>query len=262
MQPRGQRLLNTPRIEAIPAWLARARGNATARTLARAQWLLRRKSDGRFLAAVAGNAVDALDAATMRADTGIGEALRAIASDRGQALALDPAAPLYRALDIPTDYGAAHGLLPVDEPAELALAGLDRYRRPLWLLEPAAHAWRRLRAAALAQDVLLDAISGYRSHAYQLGIFQRKLARGQDIARILTVNTPPGFSEHHSGRAIDIGTPGQPPAEESFETTAAFSWLIQNAARFGFTLSYPRNNPHGIVYEPWHFCWHPVVASR
>ncbi|HPF74253.1 MAG TPA: D-alanyl-D-alanine carboxypeptidase family protein, partial [Xanthomonadaceae bacterium] len=65
----------------------------------------------------------------------------------------------------------------------------------------------------------------------------------------------PGFSEHHSGNALDIGTPDEPPAEESFENTAAFDWLCENAPNFGFQLSYPRNNPHGIVYEPWHWCW-------
>ena len=90
-------------------------------------------------------------------------------------------------------------------------------------------------------------------HAYQLGIIERKRARGLTLDAILKVNAAPGFSEHHSGRALDIGTPGEPAAEESFEHTAAFAWLQQHAAAFGFRLSYPRDNPHGIVYEPWHW---------
>ena len=92
----------------------------------------------------------------------------------------------------------------------------------------------------------------HRSHAYQLGIFRRKLARGQRLEDILAVNAAPGYSEHHGGRALDIGTPGEPPAEESFEATPEFDWLTAKAARFGFSMSYPRGNPHGIVYEPWH----------
>ncbi|MBS0461587.1 MAG: D-alanyl-D-alanine carboxypeptidase family protein [Proteobacteria bacterium] len=255
MKSPGQRLLNTPLVEALPAWLAKPRGNATARTLAQSQWLLRRKLDGRFLAAVTGHTVRSLDAATLRTDTGIGAALDAIADDCGQMVAIATHAGPLRALEIPADYGAVHGLAPIAEPAELAYAGRDRYRRPLWLLAPAARAWARMRVAARADGMLLDAISGYRSHAYQLGIFQRKLARGQTIAQILTVNTPPGYSEHHSGRALDIGTPGQPPAEESFESTPAFAWLTRRAGEFGFTLSYPRDNPHGIVYEPWHWAY-------
>lgn len=117
----------------------------------------------------------------------------------------------------------------------------------------AALAWRHMQRAAQTENIILDAISGYRGHAYQHGIFKRKLARGQTVQEILKVNAAPGYSEHHSGRAIDIGTPNEPPAEESFENTAAFSWLMKHAADFGFRLSYPRNNPHDIDYEPWHW---------
>ena len=153
---------------------------------------------------------------------------------------------------------AQTGLDLIAEPAALHLAGRDRFARPLWLSAGAARAWRQLRAAALREDVVLDAISGYRSHDYQLGIFERKFARGLTLAQILAVNAAPGFSEHHSGDAVDIGTPGEPPAEESFESTAAVAWLQTHAGRFGFRLSYPRDNPHGIVYEPWHWRWWPA----
>ncbi|HEY4556327.1 MAG TPA: D-alanyl-D-alanine carboxypeptidase family protein, partial [Lysobacter sp.] len=95
------------------------------------------------------------------------------------------------------------------------------------------------------------------SHDYQLGIFERKLARGLGLAQILTVNAAPGYSEHHSGYALDIGAPGEPPAEESFEGTPAFGWLRAHADGHGFVMSYPRDNPHGIVYEPWHWCYRP-----
>jgi zinc D-Ala-D-Ala carboxypeptidase len=253
MRFRGQRLINTQYVEAIPAWLARARGNATARRLAQADWLLRRKSDGRFLAALASDCLQPLDPSVMRAHSGIGEALRAVARGYGTEIVLDLSAPPYAALGIGADYGTAHQLAAAAEPAELAYAGIDRYRRPLWLLAPAARAWPRMRTAALADGVQLDAISGYRSHAYQLGIFERKLRRGLTVEQILTVNAAPGYSEHHSGCALDIGTPDEPPAEESFENTAAFKWLSRRGGAFGFTLSYPRDNPHGITYEPWHW---------
>jgi zinc D-Ala-D-Ala carboxypeptidase len=153
------------------------------------------------------------------------------------------------------DYSERSGLPLVPEPQWLAHAGFDRYRRPLWLHPGAARAWARLRAAALRDGIVLDAISGYRSHDYQLGIFERKRARGLAVDDILTVNAAPGFSEHHSGRALDIGAPGEPPAEESFERTDAFAWLCKHADGHGFAMSYPRDNPHGIVYEPWHWCY-------
>src|SRR3546814_15766923 len=105
-------------------------------------------------------------------------------------------------------------------------------------------AWRNLRDAALRDGIVLESISGYRSHDYQLGIFERKRARGQDVNDILTVNAAPGYSEHHSGLALDIGTPGDPPAEESFEGTPAFDWLGRHAGEPAFTMSYPRDHPH------------------
>ena len=110
-----------------------------------------------------------------------------------------------------------------------------------------------MRGAALRDGVLLEAISGYRSHDYQLGIFERKRARGLEVDEILQVNAAPGYSEHHSGLALDIGTPDEPPAEESFERTPAFAWLREHAGEHDFAMSYPRDNPHGIVYEPWHW---------
>ncbi|MGH8109682.1 MAG: M15 family metallopeptidase, partial [Arenimonas sp.] len=156
-------------------------------------------------------------------------------------------------LDINKDYGLVHQLELIPEPASLAFAGFDRYQRPLWMQSGAALAWKHMQKAARLESIMLDAISGYRGHAYQYGIFKRKLARGQTVPEILKVNAAPGYSEHHNGRAIDIGTTNEPPAEETFENTAAFAWLMKHAGDFGFRLSYPRNNPHDINYEPWHW---------
>ena len=113
-----------------------------------------------------------------------------------------------------------------------------------------------MRDAASTNDVDLQVVSAFRSADYQLGIIERKLARGQSVAEILHVSAAPGYSEHHSGRALDLTTPGFVALEEEFETSSAFAWLRANAGRFGFTLSYPRGNPHAIAYEPWHWCWH------
>src|SRR5690606_7348445 len=115
-------------------------------------------------------------------------------------------------------------------PDWLAFAGVGRYRRAVRRHADGARGWGRVGEARRRDGVVLEAISGYRSHDYQLGIFERKLARGQQVAQILQVNAAPGYSEHHSGLALDIGAPGEPPAEESFEDTGAFAWLAKNAA--------------------------------
>ena len=75
------------------------------------------------------------------------------------------------------------------------------------------------------------------------------------IAAILAVNAAPGYSEHHSGRALDIGTPGYAHLEIEFERSPAFAWLARHAANFGFHMSFPRDNAYGVQYEPWHWCY-------
>lgn len=265
MRGRTTSLLNTADIEVWPGGLLRARANHDARILARAQWVLRRKRDGRYLAAVLPEGLMPLLPRWNR-ESGLDEALDALDVHPGH---LRPGIervgelPLHRlqerleALGIDADaYEARTGLPLVAEPDWLALAGHDRYRRPLWLHVDAARAWAGLRDAAARDGVVLETISGYRSHDYQLGIFERKMARGLDVPAILEVNAAPGYSEHHSGLALDIGTPGEPPAEESFEATPAFAWLQAHAGGHGFSMSYPRDNPHGIVYEPWHWRFH------
>jgi D-alanyl-D-alanine carboxypeptidase len=79
---------------------------------------------------------------------------------------------------------------------------------------------------------------------------------------LLGVSAPPGYSEHHSGGAVDVTTEGVPPLELDFEDTPAFRWLSDHAHKFGFHLSFPRDNPCGYAYEPWHWCFRPADARR
>ncbi len=271
MTPRPLLLLNSPDIEIWPAWLLRARGNADARLLARARWALRRKRDGRYLGAM--DAAGTLTPMLTRLphEPGLDDALRwrqrrsfRLARSGHPAVDLPMHALAARLAALGLDaaaYATRSGLPLVAEPDWLAFAGFDRWRRPLWLRDDAARAWTRMQAAAQTDGVVLEAISGYRSHDYQLGIFERKRARGLAVDDILQVNAAPGFSEHHSGLALDIGTPNEPPAEESFEATPAFAWLSTHAGDHGFSMSYPRGNPHGIVYEPWHWRFNGVAPT-
>jgi D-alanyl-D-alanine carboxypeptidase len=164
---------------------------------------------------------------------------------------------LHRALGIPPTYAETRESARQEEAAheELVEIGANPDGRMLQLIGPAARAWRSMQAAAGEAGVPLVAVSGFRSVARQTEIIQRKLNEGKAIADILRYVAAPGFSEHHTGRALDIGTPGFVDLEETFETTAAFAWLQGHAGRFGFTLSYPKGGTSGIGYEPWHWLW-------
>lgn len=144
---------------------------------------------------------------------------------------------------------------------DLVSIGLDMFGREQRLERRAASQWRAMVASAAQGGIVLMAISGFRSFDYQRNIIERKLAAGLTIEQIISVSALPGFSEHHTGRAIDIGTPGCPPVTEEFERTPAFDWLTRRAQDFGFWMTYPKGNPLGVVYEPWHWVFREEAAS-
>lgn len=120
----------------------------------------------------------------------------------------------------------------------------------------AANAYRAMVAAAQQDGVSLVPISGFRSLADQKYLyFDVKADRNQDAAERAKVSAPPGYSEHHTGYAVDIGD-GSTPAlnlNPDFDKTAAYRWLKANANRYSFELSFPKNNRQGVSYEPWHW---------
>jgi D-alanyl-D-alanine carboxypeptidase len=159
------------------------------------------------------------------------------------------------ALGIPSDYGRTRGLRLQAEATQLVSIGTKPEGGDIQLTPAAASAWVGMRDAAAVAGIPLVAISGFRSIARQTGIIQAKISAGMTIESILVSIAAPGYSEHHTGRAIDIGVPGVEPLTEDFAETPAFRWLESNGARHGFTMSYPRGNMHGITYEPWHWCF-------
>jgi D-alanyl-D-alanine carboxypeptidase len=163
---------------------------------------------------------------------------------------------LHAGFGIPTDYAEKRGFVLCEEARELLSVGADSLGRDQRMTPKAASAWQRMQADAEQAGVQLLVVSAYRSVEYQCALIQRKLDRGLKIADILKINAAPGYSEHHTGRAIDITSPDSQPLEVGFETTPAYAWLTKHAGGYGFKLSYPRDNPHGINYEPWHWAFH------
>lgn len=126
----------------------------------------------------------------------------------------------------------------------------------IYLRPAAARALETLLTAAQRDGVPLIPLSGFRSQADQHHLFfEVKAMRGEDAVTRAEVSAPPGYSEHHTGYAVDFGDRDRPDldVQVSFETTAAFRWLQAHASRYNFELSFPRNNAQNIQYEPWHW---------
>ncbi len=122
----------------------------------------------------------------------------------------------------------------------------------------------KMRNAAASDGIRLVLLSGFRSIDLQREIFyENKSVRNQIAIERAKVSAPPGYSEHSTGYAIDLGdgTMRQTDFEVEFEKTPAFLWLKKNAAKYHFVLSFPKGNPQGVSYEPWHWRFEGTVDA-
>lgn len=124
------------------------------------------------------------------------------------------------------------------------------------LLRPEAQAkLSAMLADANASGVQLGVVSGFRTIEDQNYLyFDLKAERGESATVRAEVSAPPGYSEHHTGYAVDFIDQSQPATflEESFETTPAYKWLVANAPFYNFEMSFPKDNG-AVTYEPWHW---------
>jgi len=121
----------------------------------------------------------------------------------------------------------------------------------------------KMREEAKKDGIYLVFLSGYRSINLQNDIFYSlKSIRNQEAAERARVSAPPGYSEHSTGFAIDIGdaTQRETDFETDFENTDAFRWLLRNAAKFHFKLSFNKDNKY-IDYEPWHWRYEGSIEA-
>ncbi|NJN56458.1 MAG: M15 family metallopeptidase [Leptolyngbyaceae cyanobacterium SL_5_9] len=147
------------------------------------------------------------------------------------------------------------GHLPYEEAPETELAPITA-DGSVQLRQAAAERFTAMSNAARAEGINLVAISGFRTvEDQQYLFFGIQAEQGQASTERAEVSAPPGYSEHHTGYAVDVADSSQPETdlEVSFENTPGFKWLKENAAYFNFELSFPKDNPQGVSYEPWHW---------
>lgn len=163
-------------------------------------------------------------------------------------------ASVLTALGISAQIIADRGLQPYLEAGELEIAEIGPDGREHRLTPEATSQWLKMKTAAQADGIEIFIVSAFRSIERQIQIIQNKMNAGQTLTDILNASAPPGYSEHHTGRAIDIGTAESENLSLAFGDSSAFSWLQAHAHEFGFVMSYPPGNSSGYQYEPWHWC--------
>ena len=106
--------------------------------------------------------------------------------------------------------------------------------------------------AAKTYKIDLYVTSAFRSYSYQKYLYNNYLTTyGEEYTN--TVSAYPGFSEHQTGLALDILSPGIDMA--NFENSKAYEWLKENSYKYGFILRYPKDktNLTGYAFESWHY---------
>ena len=146
----------------------------------------------------------------------------------------------------------AHPLPDGYEPGDLVPLSAGTYRLSrdgLTLRKDAADALREMAAAAAQEGITLTAGSAYRSQEYQAQVYEREVkAYGKEAAD--RESAQPGKSQHQLGLVVDFY-----PIDDEFAKTPASQWLINNAGRFGWSLSFPNGyeDVTGYRWESWHY---------
>ncbi len=133
----------------------------------------------------------------------------------------------------------------------------------IWVHKDMYRSLLRMRQNAEKDGIYLVFLSGFRSIKLQEEIFYSlKSLRNQNALERARVSAPPGYSEHSTGFAIDIGDANNRNTdfEVEFENTEAFRWLKKNAAKYHFKLSFDQNNKN-VDYEPWHWRYEGSIKS-
>lgn len=122
----------------------------------------------------------------------------------------------------------------------------------IYVTKETKEALGKMSSAAKKDSIKLIVDSGFRSVWYQKQIVRRRLKEGEKFENIISFVAPPGYSEHHTGRAVDFV-----PSEARFAHTKIYNWLKSNAAGFGFYETLPEDTTGTIPWESWHWVYKP-----
>ncbi len=135
---------------------------------------------------------------------------------------------------------------------------LNIKNKPVEVLSDIYPKLKKMLDDARANGINIEILSGYRSFATQASLKSNyKVTYGYGANKF---SADQGYSEHQLGTTLDLTTPKIGSALSGFEKTEAYSWLMSNAYKYGFILSYPKNNTY-YIFEPWHWRYVGVPLS-
>ena len=130
---------------------------------------------------------------------------------------------------------------------------LVQYAKPnLYLVEEAKNAYIEMAKQAEKDNLHIRVISAYRDVSYQENLYASYQEK-DSVDIVDTYSARPMFSEHHSGLCVDLDNVYT--SYEYFEYTDEYTWMLENAYKYGFILRYPKGKESisGYQFESWHY---------
>lgn len=121
--------------------------------------------------------------------------------------------------------------------------------------------FKKMYEAAKNDNVSIFIASPYRSYYDQKALYDYYVST-DGVKNADTYSARPGFSEHHTGLAMDL-IPEYGLDLDTFENSDGFTWMQENAYKYGFILRYPKDKEYitGYIYEPWHYRYVGIEAA-
>lgn len=129
------------------------------------------------------------------------------------------------------------------------------------MVSEAKNAFENLSKDASKQNLRVIAMSTYRSYEYQVDLYNRYVKTdGKEAAD--TYSGRPGNSEHQTGLAVDVYNVKE--SYTNFEKTKEYTWMQDNAYKYGFILRFPKDkeNETGYEFESWHYRYVGLEAAK
>ena len=145
------------------------------------------------------------------------------------------------------------------KPKNLVQVSTEYAKENILLTEETKNQFILMAEAAKKENLTLYAISGYRDYTYQENLYNNYYSIDGNKAN--EYSSKPGHSEHHTGLAIDISN--KTTSYEEFDKTEEFTWMQENAHKYGFILRYPEDKTNETLYqyEPWHYRYVGIKIS-